>query len=37
MQKELNCLIEDALKSLGIESKGFLVEHPMLSMGDYVK
>jgi len=35
MKQELENLISDAIKSLGIESKGFLVEHPMLSMGDY--
>ena len=36
MQKELEQLITEALKSLNIENKGFVVEHPTdLKMGDY--
>ena len=35
MKKEIEKLIEGALKELNIESKGFVVEHPDLKMGDY--
>jgi arginyl-tRNA synthetase len=35
MKKEIEKLIEGALQELGIESKGFVVEHPDLKMGDY--
>lgn len=35
MKKEIEKLIEDTLKELNIESKGFVVEHPDLKMGDY--
>lgn len=35
MKKEIEKLVEDALKELNIESKGFVVEHPDLKMGDY--
>ncbi len=35
MKKVLEQLITEALQSLGIEAKGFVVEHPDLKMGDY--
>jgi arginyl-tRNA synthetase len=36
MKKELENLINEALQSLGIESKGFVVEHPTdFRFGDY--
>lgn len=35
MKKEIENLINDALKSLGIVSKGYVVEHPDMKMGDY--
>jgi arginyl-tRNA synthetase len=35
MKKEIENLINEALKNLGIESRGFVVEHPDLKMGDY--
>jgi arginyl-tRNA synthetase len=35
MKKELENLINESLKSLGVESRGFVVENPDLKMGDY--
>jgi arginyl-tRNA synthetase len=35
MKKEIEKLVKDTLKELNIESKGFIVEHPDLKMGDY--
>lgn len=35
MKKEIENLINEALKNLNIESKGFVVEHPDMKMGDY--
>src|SRR3989344_6207372 len=36
MKEKIQKLIEDALKNLGLESGGFIVEHPEdLSHGDY--
>jgi arginyl-tRNA synthetase len=35
MKKEIEKSINEALENLGIESRGFVVEHPDLKMGDY--
>ncbi len=35
IKQEIEQVINDALKSLNLESRGFIVEHPDLKMGDY--
>jgi arginyl-tRNA synthetase len=35
IKQEIEKLIEEALRSLNLESRGFIVEHPDLKMGDY--